>query len=439
MERRVRAYDPDQLQLLPRSVQEFVPEGHLAHFVREVVRNELNLGQIESQYEGTRGGPPHNPEMMTAILLYGFTQGVYSARKLSRACEERLDFMAVSASNKPRFRAIAEFRKRHMTALGELFLQVIWLCQKANLINLGHVALDGTKMKANASKQKNKKYKDIKEEEAALKNSIEEWLKKGLAADEAEDEEYGDDQRGDELPDWVKDKDERRKRLQAAREELEREKLEADAKRKEAEAKGEKSRDHQRSESEVKDSQRYNFTDPESAVMRSQGRYVQSYNAQLAVESGSYVIVGCRVSREPNDKDELRPMIKQLQETFNELPQELSADYGYASRENLKILEENDIRGYVALGSEKNKAKKSQRNWSAPETIRMRARFARGGKKSRYRLRMQTVEPIFGILKTIRGFSQFLLRGLSNVEAEWKMAATAHNLRKLHQARMQSA
>jgi transposase len=435
MEKKCRDYEPNQALLLPPSISEFVPAGHLSHFVRRVVMNELDLSAIEGEYTESRGAPPFSPRMMTAILLYGFTQGVYSARKLARACEERLDFMAVSALNKPQFRAIAGFRHRHLEALGELFLQVLKLCQKSKMITLGHVSLDGTKLKGNASKGKNKRYKDICREEAQLKAQVDKWLKAGVAADAAEDEEFGEDQRGDELPAWVTDAQERGARFGKAREELEQEKAEQQKARQEAQKKGKKPRSHERTSAEVSPKKTYNFTDPDSALLRTRDGFVQGYNAQIAVENGSYVIVGCDVSRAANDRDELRPMLEQIRETFGRNATELSADTGYASEENLKLLEKEGIRGYIALQSTRSRAKSTVTNWTAPSTKRMQKRLAQGGKRSRYRLRSQTVEPVFGILKAARGFTQFLLRGLKNVQNEFKILCSAHNLIKLHQAR----
>ena len=221
MSKTFRAWDVDQGWLLPPSVHEFVPSGHVAHFVRDTVREALDISAILATYDEERGNPPYHPGMMVALLLYGYSRGVYSSRQLARACEERVDFMAVTGLNKPDFRTISEFRRRHLAALSALFLQVLLLCRQAGLVRLGHVAIDGTKLKANASRHKAMSYGRLRQAETRLAAEVAGWLGQAERADQAEDVAHGVDRRGDEMPAWVADKQRRLERIRGARAALE--------------------------------------------------------------------------------------------------------------------------------------------------------------------------------------------------------------------------
>src|ERR671910_2566918 len=202
MAKTFRSWDVDQSWLLPPSVHEFVPPDHLAHFVRDTVREALDLSAILDTYTEERGFPPYHPGMMVALLLYGYSRGIYSSRQLARACEERVDVMAVTGLNRPDFRTISDFRKRHLTALSELFVQVLQLCRAAGLVQFGHVAVDGTKLKANASRHKAMSYGRMKTTEPALATEVEGWLSRAREIDAAEDQEHGAEGRGDGRPEW---------------------------------------------------------------------------------------------------------------------------------------------------------------------------------------------------------------------------------------------
>ena len=216
MSKTYRPWNVDQAMLLPPSVQELVPAGHLAHFVRDLVRDELDLSAILADYAEERGYPPYHPVMMAALLLYSYCQGIYSSRRIAAACEQRLDFMAVTALQRSDFRTISDFRKRHLTALGGLFVQVLALCEQAGLVKLGHVALDGTKIKANASKHKAMSYGRMKQREPELAAEVQKWLEQAAAEDAAEDKALGRERRGDELPEWVTNKQKRQAKIQEA-------------------------------------------------------------------------------------------------------------------------------------------------------------------------------------------------------------------------------
>jgi transposase len=442
MSKTFRPWLVDQPQLLPPSVMEFVPEGHVAHFVRNLVRDELDLSAILAAYAEERGYPPYHPVMMTALLLYGYSRGVYSSRRLERACEERLDFLAVTAMNRPDHRTICEFRRRHLAALSDLFVQVLRLCQAAGLVQLGHVALDGTKIAANASKHKAMSYGRMKKTEAELKAEVEAWLAAAEAADAEEDARLSG-ARGDEMPEWVKDKARRLEKIREAKAALEAAaKAEQAAKETARAASGKPPRKGGRKPrtppGTPEDKAQRNFTDPESRIMKGKDGFIQGYNAQAAVDAKAQVIVAHGLTDNAADAGQLIPMADAVEVNTGAKPAELSADSGYCSEENLAALETRRITGFVATGRQKHgqaAADGGEAKKKGPKVEAMRERLREGGFESPYRLRKQTVEPVFGQIKHARGFRQFLMRGLAKVSGEWAMVCTAHNLLKLAGAR----
>src|ERR1700680_177515 len=282
-----RAWDVDEVWLFPASVQDFVPHGHIAHLIRETVREGLDLRAILSQYNEERGYPPYHPGMMTALLLYAYSQGTYSSRRIDRACHERVDFMAVTGLSYPDFRTISEFRKRHLGALSGLFVQVLGLCRKAGLVKLGHVALDGTKIKANASKHKAMSYGRMRGAEEKLAAEVAGWMKKAPAQDAAEDRQHGGDRRGDELPDWVATKERRQAKIREAKAALE---AEAQA------AAANKPDGGEGPPATPPDKAQHNFTEPQSRIMQTTDGFIQGFNAQAAVDATAQVIVAQTVS-----------------------------------------------------------------------------------------------------------------------------------------------
>ena len=433
MTKTFRDWNLEQGMLLPPSVLDFVPEDHLAHFVRTLALEQLNLGEILSCYKEERGYPPYHPVMMTALLLYAYCQGTYSSRRIARACRERVDFMAVTGMQEPDFRTISLFRKRHLEALKNLFGQVLKLCQKMGLVKLGHVALDGTKMRANASKHKAMSYGRMKQAERDLAAEVDRWFQQAEATDEEEDAEYGE-RRGDELPDWVHDKQKRLEKIREAKAALEAEaRVAASGAAREGTAE-ESNRSHQRKTPPgvPNDKAQKNFTDPESRIMKTRDGYIQGYNAQAAVDAESQVIVAQTLNNNANDKKELIPILNQIRANTGQQAQEISADSGYCTEENLKSLSRRRIRGYVATGRQKHGASSATNDRSSSRLVqRMTRRLKQGGLRSRYRLRKQVVEPVFGQIKQARGFRQFLLRGQQKVAAEWSLLCTAHNILKL--------
>lgn len=441
MSKTFRPWDVDQEWLLPPSVNDFVPAGHIAHFIRDTVRETLDLSNILAGYSEDRGYPPYHPAMMTALLLYGYSQGIYSSRRLAKACEERVDFMAVTGINKPDFRTISDFRKRHLKALAGLFVQVLELCRKAGLVKLGHVALDGTKIKANASKHKAMSYGRMDATEQKLAAEVAEWMRKAEAADSAEDREHGVAHRGDETPDWVANKQKRLEKIREAKAALE-----AEAKAKAAAEKPQTNGDNQVDQPTRKgrppnapkdlpdDKAQRNFTDPESRIMKTKDGYIQGFNAQAVVDAESQVIVAQDLGQCGSDKQQLEPMLAAIQVANGRNPDQLSADAGYCSEANLDAIGETGIDAYIAAGRQKHGTADAGGEKDAKpgtKTLAMQQKLRDGGFTGPYRLRKQTVEPVFGQIKQARGFRQFLLRGLENVQAEWSMICAVHNLLKL--------
>jgi transposase len=427
MAKTFRSWEPEQRWLLPPAIEEFVPPGHLAHFVRELVREELDLTAILAVYDDERGQPPYHPVMMTALLLYAYCQGVYASRRIAQACEQRLDFMAVTALAQPDFRTISDFRKRHLAALSGLFTQVLTLCAQAGLVKLGHVALDGTKIKANASKHKAMSYGRMKQAEATLAAEVAAWLARAAAADTADDAALGADQRGDELPAWVREKQQRLAKIRAAKAALE-----ADAARA-AEERGHDQPPDAPPPAPPDKAQR-NFTDPDSRIMKGPDGWVQAYNAQAAVDAASQVIVAQGVTPQATDVAQFEPLVAQIKANTGRQAAEVSADAGYCSEHNLRVAQRRHIRAYIATGRQRHgqaSATNERLGRVSGLVVAMRQRLRRGGWRSRYRLRKGTVEPVFGIVKHARGFRQFLLRGATKVAGEWSLVTTAHNLHKL--------
>jgi transposase len=443
MSKTFRDWSLDQALLLPPSVHDFVPTGHLSRFIVALVTEEFDLSAVLASYRGEKGQPPYHPVMMVALLLYAYAVGIYSSRRIAKACVERVDFMAIVALDAPDFRTISEFRRRHLAALSALFVQVLKLCERAGLVKLGHVALDGTKIKANASKHKAMSYEHMKKREAELKAEVDGWLKAAEAADAAEDKAFGADKRGDEMPDWVANKQARLAKLREAKAELEAEaKAKAAAEQAAREQTAREKDDHKPRRGRKaappaaapEPKAQRNFTDPESRILKTKDGYIQGYNAQAAVDAEAQIIVAHTLSNNGSDQAQFAPLLDGIKANLKRNPEEASADAGYCSAANLRTLSRRRIKGYIATGRQKHGAKSATAKRSVkPGSLlaRMTTRLRRAGHRSRYRLRKQVVEPVFGQIKQARGFRQFLLRGIEKVTAEWAMICIAHNLRKL--------
>jgi transposase len=415
MSKDFRRWKIDEAQLLPPSVQDYVPKDHLSRLIVSLVREELDLSAIRGSYISGLGQPPFDPRMMTALLLHGYASGLYSSRRIAKAAVERADFMMIVAGDPPDFRTISEFRRRHLKALAALFVQVLQLAEKAGLVKLGHVALDGTKIKANASKHKAMSYTRMKKREAELQAEVDRWLKAAEAADAEEDKLHGS-KRGDEMPDWVADKQKRLDKIRAAKAELEaeakaaaeeemRHRDKAQAERK-AQGRKKSGKTPAPPKQEPDGKTQRNFTDPESRILKTKDGYIQGYNAQAAVDAGAQIIVAHSLTHSMSDQDQLVPLIDGIKDNLGRKPKEASADAGYCSEANLAALAEREVGAYIATGRAKHAAS-AKRTINGPLTKAMRDKLKRAGWRSRYRFRKQIVEPVFGQIKQARGFRQF--------------------------------
>ena len=364
MSKRYRPWKIDEPMLLPATVQEFVDKDHLARLVLHLVVEEIDLEAIERVYRVDRGQPPFDPAMMTALLLYGYCNGVYSSRRIAKACRERVDFMSVVGLDAPDFRTISEFRKRHLQALSALFSQVLRLCERAGLVKLGHVALDGTKIKANASKHKAMSYARMAERAAELEAEVAGWMDAAAATDASEDAALGRDKSGDEMPDWVADKKRRAEKIRAAKAELEAEAKAAAEAERQARAEAEKKREAEGRKkpgrpaappSEDPDPKaQKNFTDPESRIMKTKDGFIQGYNAQAAVDAEAQVIVAHGLDANASHQHQLTPMVDAVEANMGRKPEQVSADAGYCSHANLEAMESRNIDAYIAAGRAKH-------------------------------------------------------------------------------------
>ena len=436
MSKTYRAYEPNQQFLLPVGMQEWLPADHLCYFISDIV-DELDLSAITSVYEReSRGGPPYHPVMMVKVLVYGYCVGVCSSRRIARRLHEDIAFRVLSANNTPDFRTISDFRKDHLSELSELFFQVLAVCREAGLVKLGHVSVDGTKMRANASKHKAMSYGRMKEKRAELEAEVEQLLRRAAELDEEEDRRYGADSRGDELPEELAFREGRLRKIREAMESLE---AEARAEAERAESEG-------RKHSGVpEDREQRNFTDAESRIMPEAGgrQFSQSYNCQAVVDSSSQVIVAARATNESSDKRQAAVMLKEAIANTGEVPRELSADAGYYSAKAIRELSELGVEPFITPDQTRHGRKlppaprgRIPRGLSPADRMRRKLRTKRG--RQRYALRMETVEPVFGQIKHCRGFRQFLLRGLDKVNGEWLLTCMGHNLLKLFRATVES-
>ena len=419
-------YDPDQQLLLPAALQEWLPDDHLAYFISDVV-DQLDLSSITARYEGERrGGPPYHPRMMVKVLLYGYCVGVASSRRIAQRLHEDIAFRVLAANNTPDFRTISDFRKDHLAALSGLFLQVLAFCQRAGLVKLGHVALDGTKVRANASRHKAMSYKRMKEKEAQLAAEVAELLRRAQEVDDEEDRRYGQDKRGDELPEELAFREGRLEKIREAMAALEAEAQAA------AEAEG---KEHL---GVPDDKAQRNFTDAESRIMPGPGGrdFLQAYNCQAVVDHAHQVIVAARATNQSSDKQQAAAMMQETIDNVGAVPREVSADAGYYSAKAVDDLQALGVDPFVAPEQTRHgrvvppaPRGRIPKHLSPRDRMRRKLRTRRG--RQRYALRMETVEPVFGQIKAGRGFRQFLLRGLEKVQGEWSLICTGHNLLKL--------
>jgi len=464
MSRIYLSYDPEQRLLLPPDLREWLPEGHLALFISDVV-DELDLSAIVRVYESGdgRGRPPYHPLMMVKLLVYGYCIGRVSSRKIEKATYEDVAFRVLACNQHPDHDSIAEFRKRHLQELAGMFVQVLRLCERAGLMKLGHVAIDGSKLRANASKHKAMSYERMCEKERQLTAEVARLLGEAQAADEAEDKQHGKGHRGDELPAELARRESRLRKIREAKAALEEEArqraavaaAEAEAKievrKKVAEETGKKVRGRPPQVVNVAEAKpdpkaQRNFTDPESRIMKDSatGSFEQSYNAQIAVDGTAQIIVAASLTQAANDKQQLVPVLEEVKNNVGRLPEKVTADAGYFSTTAVT----NEALSGIDLYVTPDRGKKTEQvEEPSPEqepaaagvakavTEYMREKLKTDEGRDVYKQRKMIVEPVFGQVKEVRGFRRFSFRGLRKNEAEWQLICLTHNLLKLFRAR----
>ena len=442
MKERFRDYEPDQGLILPPSLGDWLPKDHFVYFVLDVVE-QLDLTAIYASYEERRGQPPYSPRMMVGVWLYAFARGIRSSRRVERALIEDLAFRVLSGNQQPDFWTLNQFRTRHIEALGDLFKQTIRMAQEAGLVKLGQVAFDGTKIEANASKHSAMSYDRMEAREQDLEAEIKRYFEEADKIDKEEDRKYGD-RRGDELPEHLNTMEKRLKAIKQAKETLEQEareraRAEQDKRRQEAEDEGRPFNpriDPDQAKPDPK-AQR-NFTDPDSRIMRDSDKaFVQAYNGQLGVDVDSQIIVAADLTNQAADSRHLPSLIEQVIENTGETPDEVSADAGYFSEENLAKLDGHNVEAFIPPDRVKHSDWKKQKppigripkDISPADRMRRKLRTSRG--RQRYKHRQCSVEPVFGQMKEGRGLRQFLHRGLAKVRPMWLFDCAVHNLLKI--------
>ena len=430
-----RPYQPDQLFLLPPSPKDWLPEDHLFYFISETV-DRLDLSVFYRCYEGDgRRNCTFDPRMMVKVLLYGYATGVRSSRKIAKKLHEDVAFRVLGAGNFPAHRTIAEFRQGHLKEFGALFVQVVQLAQEIGLLKLGTLALDGSKVKANASKHKAMSYGRMKEEEGRLREKIGKLLEQAAAVDAEEDRLYGEEARGDELPEELRRPEDRLAKIEAAQRRLEQRQAAADRAQGRREGEERKSprggRRFKREFGVPEDKAQENFSDPDSRIMKSAEGMTQAYNKQIAVDENTQLIVAMGLTQCAADNGELLALVEEVERIANEVPEQVLADGGYKGETNFEQLEHKGIDAYVSLARERKKPS-SRPDERYPASQRMYDKLQSSTGRMTYRKRKGIVEPVYRWIKEILGFRRFSLRGKEKVTPEWNLVCCATNLKRLH-------
>jgi len=432
-----RPCTPDQSLLFPPSPRDWLPEGHLAFFIADTIA-ALDLQPFYEPYDGDgRRNQPFDPQMMVTVLLYAYATGTFSSRRIARKLEEDVAYRVLAAGNFPAHRTIADFRQQHLAAFEHLFVQVVQIAREAGVVQLGALAVDGSKVNANASKHKAMSYGRMRQEEQRLRDEIAELLAKANAVDAAEDAEHGPDVRGDELPAELQRREERLAKIAAAKARLEARQADEDRAKGRTPADGRKGRGHKpfaRDFGVPPDDAQDNFTDPESRIMKTSAGFDQCYNGQLAVDETSQIIVATGLTHCNADNPALLPLLDQAQATLGTPPREVLADAGYRGEATFQTLEARGITAYISLGHETRPAKPP--NPAHLATQRMAHRLRSDAGRARYRRRKAIVEPVLGWIKEILGFRRFSMRGVVKARSEWNVVCLATNLKRLHRIQM---
>lgn len=424
---------PDQSLLFPPSPRDWLPEGHLAFFIADAVA-ALDLQAFYAPYEGDgRRNQPFDPQMMVTVLLYAYATGTFSSRRIARKLEEDVAYRVLAAGSFPAHRTIAEFRQEHLAAFEALFVQVVAIAREAGVVQLGALAVDGSKVKANASKHKAMSYGRMRDEERRLREQIAALTAQAEASDAAEDAAHGPDVRGDELPAELQRREERLAKIAAAKARLEARQADADREKGRNPDDGRKGKGRKpfaRDFGVPPDDAQDNFTDPESRIMKTSSSFDQCYNAQLAVDEASQMIIATGLTNCAADNAELLPLLDQAHATLGENPRDVLADAGYRGEATFQTLEARDITAYISLGHETRPAKPP--NPAHLATQRMADRLKSDVGRARYRRRKAIVEPVIGWIKEVLGFRRFSLRGATKARGEWNLVCLAVNLKRWH-------
>jgi transposase len=424
---------PDQSFLFPPSPRDWLPEGHLAFFIADTVA-ALKLEKFYEPYEGDgRRNQPFDPQMMVTVLLFAYATGTFSSRRIARKLEEDVAYRVLAAGNFPAHRTIAEFRQQHLEAFEALFVQVVQVAREAGVVRLGTLAVDGTKVKAHASKHKAMSYGRMGEEERRLREQIAALTTQAETTDAAEDAAHGPDKRGDELPAELQRREERLAKIAAAKARLEARQAEEDRQKGRTPDDGRKSRGSRpfaRDFGVPPDTAQDNFTDPESRIMKTSQGYDQCYNGQIAVDEASQMIVATGLTNCAADNGELLPLLDRTQATLGSYPTDVLADAGYKGEATFQTLETRQVTAYISLAREGTLP--APPNPKLEATQRMATRLASEEGRARYRRRKAIVEPVFGWIKEVLGFRRFHLRGEAKVRGEWNVVCLAVNLKRFH-------
>lgn len=440
-----KSYNRQQQYLLPPSIDEWLPENHLARFIIEVI-DELDLTKLTSRYSG-KGSEAYHPAMMLALLVYGYATGTFSSRKIERATYDSVAFRFLSANQHPDHDTIANFRKTFLVELEDLFVQVLVIAQTMKLFKLGQISLDGTKVKANASKHKALSYGYIDKLEAQLREEVQFLLNKAAQTDEQESENDIDlpaeiTRREQRLEALAAAKAKIAERVQARDQQAQKDFDEKVARRQAQQKAGQKPRGREPKAPKVgpQAKDQINLTDEQSRIMPSGDSFIQGYNGQAAVDVESMIIVASDLTTETNDKQRVKPMLEALGKLEDQLGKAdaLLADNGYFSQDNVKACAECGITPLIALGREAHHlpiAQRLQADAPGPQTddplVRMTHQLKTQAGRELYARRKCTVEPVFGIIKQVLGFRQFLLRGLQAAAGEWKLVTMAYNFKRM--------
>ena len=436
--------------LLPTDLKQWLPEDDLVYFLIDIV-GELDLQPIYREYTYRKGGqPPYHPRMMLSLLFYAYCIGMPSSRKIEQATYQQIPFRVLTANQHPDHDTIANFRKRHLQSLAKLFVNVLQLCQKAGLVKLGHVSLDGTKVRANASRHKAMSYGRMDAKITELENQVQQMLSKAEACDQNEDALYGKGNRGNQLPQELQFRQSRLEKIREAKKVLEAEaqaNFKAQRKEYQKKVKAREQRTDRRGRppkapsADPDPKRQYNFTDPDSRLMvdGATKSFQQSYNCQAAVDEEEQIIIASGVTQDTNDKLQVKPIVKKIKaNSGNRLPDKMSADAGYFSEDNCKFLASQKIQAYIATEKTNQLSKRSAPGGRMPKnatlTERMTRKLQTRKGRSIYEKRKQIVEPVFGQIKEVRRFRRFSFRGIKNVAAEWDLICLTHNLLKLYRS-----